>query len=168
MQTGFLKGNVLPGTANNALKRLILRMEPWKKLRRCNQKILSVQKTAISKSTRSRKTTVDFQVRFSMLMTVPDAAEKQNPCVSPCEAVCVHPTGRVTPVRLQENKTRCWGLCGRLCGGTVLLMKFRNRNAEDHAGRLGRAPSLPAVPLLSCPPPKQHIMGRPTGTSPTC
>lgn len=40
---------------------------------------------------------------------------------------------------------RCWGVCGRLCGGTVLLLKFQNSNAEDDAGRLGRAPSLPAV-----------------------
>lgn len=68
-----------------------------------------------------------------------------KPRASPCKTFCALSAGQVASVHLQGSETRCWGLSGRLCGGIVLLLKFRSSNAEDDAGRLGRAPSLPAV-----------------------
>ena len=78
------------------------------------------------------------------------AQNRKDPC-QPLRELVGPVVGWMVSIHLREPKMRCWGHCGRLCGSTVLPLKFRSSNAEGDAGRLDRTPSLPAVLSFSHP-----------------
>lgn len=72
-----------------------------------------------------------------------------KPRVGPCESLCDPPVGWMASVHLQGGETRCWGLCARLCRGTVFAWKYRASMQTRLVGRRDSSPSLSMVLLSS-------------------